>query len=142
MKKVERLVAALAVLTVVVPAAIADARVAKPHRLRMDGYVGPPAEGQREMADLLMRAGNKDVQFQVTDAIVTGGGVLPSTIFARIRPYRPNLVLRGSPDLIARIESAAPGDRLRIMGLWRSGARDFSVAAVETPPPAEKPASP
>jgi hypothetical protein len=141
MRKVERLVAALAVVTLVLPAAIADARAARPQRLRMDGYVGPPAEGQREMADLQMGAGRKTVRFQVTDAIVTGGGVLPSAIFARIRPYTPNLILRGPQDLISRVENAAPGDRLRIMGLWRSGVRDFTVASVETPP-AEKPASP
>src|SRR5262245_26277807 len=141
MGKGERLVAALAVVTLVLPAAIADARAARPRRLRMDGYVGPPAAGRREMADLEIGAGKKTVRFQVTDAMVTGDGVLPSTIFARIRPYRPNLTLRGPQDLSWRVGNAAPGDRLRIRGLWRAGVRDFTLASVETPL-AETPASP
>ena len=94
------------------------------------------------MADLRIRAGKKEVQFQVTDATVMTGGMLASTIFERTRPYRPNLILRGPQDVIARVENAAPGDRLRIEGLWRPGVQDFSVASVGTPPPAQKPASP
>jgi hypothetical protein len=137
MKNAARLVAAVAMVASVLPGAIADGRTGpRLHRLRMDGYVGPPPKGRRERADLLIRAGKKDLRFQVTAATVLSGDVLPSAIFARVRPYRPNFILRGPQGLLEQVADAAPGARLRILGGWRPGSRDLLVSSVETPPSA------
>ena len=128
-----RLVAAVAVIAVLVPSAAA-ARRAGPrlYGLRLDGYVGPPPEGRREMADLRMRASGKDVRFQVTAATVLSGKLLPANVFSRVRPYRPNFILRGPQELLARVADAEPGARLRIMGKWRPGSQDLLVSSIET----------
>lgn len=137
MKNAARLVAAVAVVASVLAGSTADGRVGGLHRLRLDGYVGPPPEGRRERADLSLRAGDKDVRFQVTSATVLSGDVTASSIFSRVRPYRPNFVLRGKRELVGQVEDAAPGTRLRIIGGWRPGSRDFLVASIETPPSAK-----
>lgn len=142
---------AVALVSAVLPVGVARARMAgTPYKLRMDGFVGAPPQGRNEIADLQMRAGAKDVRFQVTRATVLSGNTMPATIFRRVRPYRPNFFLRGSQELVGRVENAADGDRLRIIGIWRPGSRNLMVATVEpqpaaTPPaatpPAEKPAA-
>jgi hypothetical protein len=76
------------------------------------------------------------VRFQVTAATVLSGDVTASTIFSRVRPYRPNFILRGKQALLGQVEDAAPGTRLRILGGWRPGTRDLLVSAIETPPSA------
>lgn len=140
MKNGVRLVAGAAVLLAVLPAATDAARVApRQYNLRMDGYVGPPPEGRREMANLRIRASGKDLQFQVTAATVLTGNALPANIFSRVRPYRPNFILRGPREVIAPLAEAEPGARFRIVGRWRSGSQDLLVSSIE-PRSAEEPA--
>src|SRR5215475_1046932 len=97
MKNAGRILAVVALVAAVLPGpAAAISAGPRSHRLRMDGYVGPPsAEGRRAMANLLIRSGKKDVRFQVTAATVLSGGMLASQIFSRVRPYRPNFIFRG-----------------------------------------------
>lgn len=141
MKIVAPLVAAVAIVTALLPGAVADARTGRLYKLRLDGYVGDPPEGRRERADLQLRAGQKTLRFQVTTATVLSGEVMASTIFSRVRPYRPNFILRGQAALVGRVEGAAPGDRLRIVGAWRPGSRDLLLSSVEPAAEAAKPGS-
>jgi hypothetical protein len=108
----------------------------------MDGYVGDPPAGRRERADLRLQAGQKDVRFQVTSARVSASSILPSTIFSRVRPYRPNFILRGKRELIEQVGKAAAGDHLRIVGGWRSGTRDLLLWSVEPLKSPGEPAKP
>jgi hypothetical protein len=141
MKNVASLVAAVAIVAALLPAAVAEARTGpRIYILRLDGYVGAPPEGRRERADLRMRAGETDVRFQVTNATVTSGSILPSTIFNRVRPYRPNFILRGKSEMLDKVEKAATGDRLRIRGGWRPGSRDLLVSSVDVLEPGSEPA--
>ena len=141
MRNVGSFLATVAFMVAFLPAGVASARMAgTPYRLRMDGYVGPPPEGRNEIADLLIRAGSKDVRFQVTRATVLSGDTMAATIFRRVRPFSPNFFLRGPQELVAKVEGAAPGDRLRIVGMWRPGSRDLMVATVEPQPAAAVPA--
>ncbi len=149
MRNVASLAAAVAIVTALLPGAVAHARTGpRLLTLRLDGYVGDPPQGRREQADLRIRAGEKDLRFQVTGATVLSGDMLPSAIFSRVRPYRPNFILRGKQEPIERVANAAPGDRLRILGAWRPGTRELQVSSVETPPgasapePAREPAKP
>jgi hypothetical protein len=132
MKNVASLAAAVAIVSTVLSGAVSDARSApRPLRLTLDGYVGDPPEGRRERADLRLQAGSTEVRFQVTRSRVSSSTMLPTTIFNRVRPYRPNFILRGPRELIQRVAKAAPGDRLRIVGGWRSGSRELLLASVE-----------
>jgi hypothetical protein len=142
MEKVAPLVAAVAIVTSLLSGAVADARGPRLFNLRMEGYVGPPQQGRRERADLQLRVGRTDVRFQVTRATVISGDVSAGSIFSRVRPFRPNFNLRGQPTLVGRIEDAAPGARLRIVGTGRPGSRDFMVSSVETLPSGDQPAEP
>jgi hypothetical protein len=143
MKNVASLAAAVAIVAALLPGGVTEARtVSRLYVLRLEGYVGDPPEGRRERADLRMRAGKTEVRFQVTGATVTSGSILPSTIFNRVRPYRPNFILRGKSELLERVAQAAPGDRLRIRGGWRPGSRDFLVSSVEALEPTSEPAKP
>src|SRR5262245_47918738 len=108
MRNVARLLAAITVVACVLPVPIASGRAGSSlQRLRIDGYVGPPPEGRREMADLVLRAGGKDVRFQVTAATVISGNLHAANVFNRVRPYRPNFILRGSKSLLAQVGDAA-----------------------------------
>lgn len=69
------------------------------------------------------------------------GNMTASSIFSRVRPQRPNFILRGPQAPIERVASAPPGDRLRIVGAWRPGARDLLVSSVDALEPASKPAT-
>jgi hypothetical protein len=132
MKNVASLAAAVVIFTTLVPGAVSHARVGpRLITLRLEGYVGDAPEGRRERADLSLRAGEKDFRFQVTRAIETSGKMMPSQIFSRVRPYRPNFILRGKQEMLQRLENAAPGDRFRIVGGWRPGSRDLLVSSVE-----------
>jgi hypothetical protein len=132
MKNAGRLLAAVALLAAVLPGPAAGRVGPRSYRLRMDGYVGPPPEGRREMANLLIAAGKKDVRFQVTNATVLSGSMLVTTIFSRVRPYTPNFILRGPQKVIEPFETAEPGTHLRIVGQWRPGGRDLMVSSIET----------
>ena len=132
MKNVASLAASVAIVSTLLSGAVADARTGtRLFRLNLDGYVGDPAAARREQADLQLRAGQTNVRFQVTRATVSSSDILPSTIFSRVRPYRPNFILRGPRELIQRVAKAAPGDHLRIVGGWRSGTRDLLLSSVE-----------
>ena len=132
MKNVASLAAAVAIVSTLLSGAVADARTGtRLFRLNLEGYVGDPPAARREQADLQLRAGQTNVRFQVTRATVSSSDILPSTIFSRVRPYRPNFILRGPRELIQRVAKAAPGDHLRIVGGWRSGTRDLLLSSVE-----------
>jgi hypothetical protein len=131
-RNVVRFVVAVLVVAAILPGTAAGVRGVRRHvRMRMDGYVGPPPQGRNEMANLLLRVGRKNVPFQVTAATVLSGSTLAANVFAQVRPYRPNFILRGPQDLVGQIENAAPGATLRIIGNWVGGTRDFMVASVE-----------
>ena len=115
----------------------AAGRMAVPNvRLRMEGYVGPPPEGRREMADLILQVDKANLRFQVTKATVLSGDRLASNVFDRVAPYKPNFILRGPKELLARVKDAPPRAPLVITGQWITRSRDFMVAAVEPGKPA------
>jgi hypothetical protein len=134
MKRLGQLVAVIATIACLMPDAAGARMGSRIHQLRMDGFVGPRAEGRREMADLVLRANGKNVPFQVTSATVLTGNMHAATVFDRVRPYRPSFFLRGDRSLIGKVQHAAPGSHLRIQGHWRSGTRDLMVSSIEASP--------
>ena len=106
----------------------------RPITVRLEGYVGQPPERRHELADLHLRADRADVRFQVTNAFITQGRATTTSMFAELRPRRPSLILRGTPELVAMVAGAAEGTRLRMLGNWRRGSRDFFLSSVEVLP--------
>jgi len=142
MRNVTPLVVGVAIVASVFPTTVAGGRVLpSPIQVRMEGYVGPPPERRREIADLQLRAGQKDIRFQVTAARVLNGGITASQMFQQVRPFRPNFTLRGTAELIATVADAALAARLRMIGTWRRGSRDLFLSSVEALPPVETPPS-
>ena len=125
-----RLVTALLLFSALLPTVV-SAKSVRMYNLRMDGYVGQPPEDRREMADLRLRAAGEDVRFQVTGARMLTGSVSIQSFLNRVRPYSPNLILRGPKDLLARVAHAPRGAVLRITGSWRPGSQDLLVSSVE-----------
>ena len=142
MRNVALLVGGVAIVAWSLSTTVAGGRVLpSPIIVRMDGYLGPPPEGRREIADLSLRAGQQDVRFQVTAARVVNGGITASAMFQQVRPFRPNFTLRGTPELIGTVADATPAARLRIIGTWRRGSRDLFLSSIEALPSAETPPS-
>ena len=130
-----RLVTALllvsALLPTVVPTVVSAQRTSRMYTVRLDGYVGQPPEDRREMADLRLRAAGDDVRFQLTSARMMTGSISIQSFLSRVRPYSPNLILRGPKDQLARVAHAPRGAVLRITGSWRPGSQDLLVQSVE-----------
>ena len=143
------LVAVLAIVTGLLPTHAAGQRLLpNPVMLRMEGFVGPPPKGRREVADLTLGVARQRIQFQVTNATVLSGGTTARNVFRQVRPHRPNFTLQGASELIATVANAAPAARLRMVGTWRPGSRQLLLSSVEalpsdaTPASAEQPAHP
>jgi len=130
-----RLVTALllfsALLPTVVPTVVSAQRTSRMYTVRMDGYVGQPPEDRREMADLRLRAAGEDVRFQLTGAKMMTGSISIQSFLNRVRPYSPNLILRGPKDQLARVANAPRGAVLRITGSWRPGSQDLLIQSVQ-----------
>ncbi len=126
-----RLVTAAIMVAALMPAGAAGRVGPRMCTLRMDGYVGEPPSDRREMADLRLRAAGENVRFQVTSAKVLTGSMHAANVFNQVRPYRPNFILRGPRDQLARVANAPRGAVLRISGRWRPGSQDLMVSSVE-----------
>lgn len=100
-------------------------------RMQLDGYIGPPPEGRYEEADLQLSCQGKTQRFQVTKGQLLGGDQLIANVYDRVRPYRPNFILQGPKELLARCAEAKPGDHLRVVGAWRGGSRNLIVSSIE-----------
>ena len=100
-------------------------------RLQLEGYIGPPAQGRPEEADLQLSCDGKTQRFQVTKGKLLSGTQLIANVYDRVRPYKPNFFVRGPQDLVNRCVDAKPGDHLRMSGAWRGGGRDLYVSAIE-----------
>src|SRR5262245_53401524 len=124
-----RTVAVLLLALVVFPRVSSGRVVMKSVRLRMEGYVGAPPEGRKEQADLILRVDDADRRFQVTKATVLSGDRLASDVFDQVAPYKPNFVVRGPKELLARLKDATPGTPLVVTGQVMGRSRDFMVAA-------------
>lgn len=134
MSRLPRSLVVAAIALLLLGGAAAAQPLPRPIGVRLEGYVGPPPERRHELADLHLRAERTDVRFQVTHAFITHGRTSPGAMFAELRPRRPNLTLRGTPELIRLVADAAEGTRLRMLGTWRRGSRDFFLSSVEVLP--------
>jgi hypothetical protein len=129
---------ALLLLTclVLVPQGIEARGVRRAVMLRMEGYFGPPPEGRREEADLVLRIGDADRPFQVTRARIVSGDGLASQVFDRVAPYKPSFIVRGPEELLKRLREAPQGARLAVTAQWIAASRNLLVGSVDPVPPA------
>ena len=134
MSRLSLIATAALVAAILFSGAVTAQPMPRPITVRLEGYVGPPPERRHELADLHLRADRVDVRFQVTNAFITQGRATTTSMFAELRPRRPSLTLRGTPELIGMVAGAAEGTRLRMLGNWRRGSRDFFLSSVEVLP--------
>ncbi|MDX2167785.1 MAG: hypothetical protein SF182_12000 [Deltaproteobacteria bacterium] len=122
------------------PSRAPAATVQRLNTLRLDGYVGDPPPNRHERADLMLRAGQRELRFQVTEARVIKGNSTGAIILREVRRFRPNFTLRGPAELVAKVADAPLGARLRLFGTTRLGERTLSLMSVEPlPEPTARP---
>jgi hypothetical protein len=77
-----------------------------------------------------------DRKFALTNIIVLSAGAISGgDILAEIRPIRPNIIFNGDKELLEKISSAKPNQRLEIRGTTAFGPRRILVQSVERSAP-------
>jgi hypothetical protein len=102
-----------------------------PVLLRIEGYVGPPRPGPRNLADLTLRRGETTLRFQVEEMWVLSGDLVGLDIIDEVRPYDPNMTLAGPPEVLDRLAAASPFEPLQVSGYFRRGQRILMLSSVE-----------
>ena len=93
--------------------------------------MGPPSSNRVAAASLVLRVGDRDLQFQVDEARVLRGDRFGPDVLAELAGRWPNLFVRGPASLLQRFTAARPGDRAVLTGYHRAGSREFAVAEVK-----------
>ena len=101
-----------------------------------EGRVGPPEPGRSAAADLELDIDGTRVRFQVSRVRVLRGSFLGADLLAELSPHRPSLYLRGPDELLKKLRSATPDDRVELTGYHRTGSRNLLVSDVDVKPPA------
>ena len=101
-----------------------------------EGRVGPPEPGRSAAADLELDVDGTRVRFQVSRVRVLRGSFLGADLLAELSPHRPSLYLRGPDELLKKLRSATPDDRVELTGYHRTGSRNLLVSDVDVKPPA------
>jgi len=68
---------------------------------------------------------------------VLRGSFLGADLLAELSPQRPSLYLRAPDELLKKLESATPADRVELTGYHRTGSRDLLVSDVKITPPGD-----
>jgi hypothetical protein len=103
----------------------------RPLFLRLDGHVGAPREGDRRIAELTFRRGNRTITFQLDEIRVLSGDAAGTDVLHEVEPYTPNMSVAGPREVVDAFEGASPADALRVTGYFRSGQRIFELSGVE-----------
>jgi hypothetical protein len=100
-----------------------------------EGRVGPPEPGRSAAADLELAVAGTPLRFQVSRVRVLRGSFLGADLLAELSPQRPSLYLRGPDELLQKLGSATPDDRVELTGYHRTGSRDLLVSDVQVKSP-------
>ena len=102
-----------------------------------EGRVGPPEPGRSAAADLELDVAGTRLRFQVSRVRVLRGSFLGADLLAELSPQRPSLYLRAPDELLKKLASATPADRVELTGYHRTGSRDLLVSDVKITPPGD-----
>ena len=100
-----------------------------------EGRVGPPEPGRSAAADLELDVSRERLRFQVSRVRVLRGSFLGADLLAELSPQRPSLYLRGPDELLQKLKSTTPDDRVELTGYHRTGSRDLLVSDVQIKSP-------
>jgi hypothetical protein len=133
---VPRTTAPVALLLAVLAGSAATAQLRSPGKpaqilFRLDGMM--QADRQRgvigfTVVSLGLLGNRQETRFlAVTDARTIGGdpGVLGKDILDAVRPFEPDLLVRGPAALLERLYIAAAGDRVSLQGLVNRATRTY-----------------
>ena len=132
-----RLLAALGLVLVAMPALLGSNVLRDPVQVRIEGYIDASEKQVNPWAMLdvwLERAPGR--RFALTNVIVLSAGqVSGPDILAAVQPLHPNIIFNGDPGLLERIGSAQPNQLLRITGYTAFGPQRILVTNVERSEP-------
>ena len=121
----------LATLLAIVSAAGAAGLARRPLLLRIQGHVGTPREGDRKIAELTMRRGDRVLHYTVEEIWVLSGDALGLDVLHEVEPYDPNLTVTGPKEVLGRLTTANPAEPLELVGYYRRGQRMLMLSSVE-----------
>ena len=99
--------------------------------LRIEGHVGAPRDGDRRVAELTLRRGDRIIPFQVEEIRVLSGDAAGTDVLHEVAAYEPSMSVAGPPVVVEKLEGADPNGRVAMIGYFRSGQRIFSLSSVE-----------
>jgi hypothetical protein len=126
--------ALLAALLLAAPAAAQRRYLGMGHDLRLEGIVEPVA-GAEILGEIRILAGDTVRRFGVTSAISAGEEGMAIFRNQKLRPVTFKLVAKA--DVLQIFRAAAPGTRLRMIGLLQPDS--FLIASIEVLEPTPAP---
>jgi hypothetical protein len=121
----------LTVLLAVVTVAHAAGLARRPILLRIQGHVGAPREGDRKIAELTMRQGERVIDYTVEEIWVLSGDAVGTDVLHEVEQYKPSLTVSGPKEVLGRLTAASPEDPLEIVGYYRRGQRMLMLSSVD-----------
>jgi len=121
----------LTVLLAVVTVAHGTGLARRPILLRIQGHVGAPREGDRKIAELTMRQGERVIDYTVEEIWVLSGDAAGTDVLHEVEQYKPSLTVSGPKEVLGRLTAASPEDPLEIVGYYRRGQRMLMLSSVD-----------
>lgn len=108
-----------------------------PDLLELSGHIGKPYPGETGGWDLQLGVGFTPTvyRYHLYHLRVINSGRLGDQILFAVEPERPNFILAGLSDEVAKLANATPQDLVKITGWRRVGSRILMVIEVTTAPP-------
>jgi hypothetical protein len=113
---------------------------ARPIVFRLEGVLQARSERTAvgfAVVSLGLLGGKRETLYlAVTQARTIGGdpGVLGKDILDAVRPFEPDLLVRGPGPLLDRLHAAAPGDQVVLEGLVNRAVRTYFLRDVQVTP--------
>jgi hypothetical protein len=113
-----------------------------PDLIELIGHIGKPFPQETGGWDLTLGVGLTATvyHYHLFNLRVINSGRLGGDILAEVEPYKPNFLLFGVSEEVAKLSGATPPEIVKITGWRRSGSRivlvtEVVVSPAETPPP-------
>jgi hypothetical protein len=108
---------------------------------RVEGYVGQAPAGIKPEAHVVLQYNGKDYPFDLTETVLISGHVPQGQLLNAIERHQMRLLLRGKAEVLDRLRTASPGEKLLIFGHHDTASRDMQVTKISAASPESVPAA-
>lgn len=129
----------LAILTAsVVAGALAHAALRRAN-WQLEGYLGHAPANTEAQARLILQYKGKDYEFDLTKAVPSTQHLSLNQLLHDLKSHQNKLLVQGPAAAVHALTTAAPGQRLIIIGYYRAGSGVLQEAIVSAPAPDSPP---